>query len=186
MTGIYLDNISIALTASSNRIKMQGAGGFTGMSISGSDLSDTLRGLIANNFVSVQTTHQDATGIILSNSQHCDLVYNSVRTASQSTYSAAFSVSNWSGYGDNRVLNNLFTNFGGGYAVRFDWGAAGSLSLMDYNDLYTNGNFLGYNNIDIANLAAWVTPDGTGFQFCFRQPELCYKHGSLSIECCHQ
>ncbi len=160
MTGIYLDNISIALTASSNRIKMQGAGGFTGMSISGSDLSDTLRGLIANNFVSVQTTHQDATGILLSNSQHCDLVYNSVRTASQSTYSAAFSVSNWSGYGDNRVLNNLFTNFGGGYAVRFDWGAAGSLSLMDYNDLYTNGNFLGYNNIDIANLAAWVTQTG--------------------------
>ena len=117
--------------------------------------------LIANNFIVISgsSTFQ-VNGI---NSSYCyfnKILHNTVcfsATGNNSNSSAVFFSSDSKGsYGNIDFCNNIVVNLGGSYAIQVDGNAAslGYLKNSDYNDLYTNGNFLGrYSKTDVVGFA---------------------------------
>ncbi|MCD6565844.1 MAG: right-handed parallel beta-helix repeat-containing protein, partial [Bacteroidales bacterium] len=117
------------------------------------------RGLIANNFVDIGGTSY-AYGIYTYNSDFQNIFNNSVRiTSSHLTYGRAFFNSNGS---SNIILkNNIFSNFGGGYAF-YTTGTTDIDASSDYNDYYTTGNYLAYwdgtNKNELSDFQTAATP----------------------------
>lgn len=106
--------------------------------------------VVANNFVQLGGTNLDY-GIYSYYGDHQKIVHNSVNVTNTNTGSAAF----YSFYGSNKfVLNNIFANPGGGYAIRAN--TPGAIALSDHNDLYTAGANVGYWSGARADLAAWI------------------------------
>ncbi|MBN4072092.1 gliding motility-associated C-terminal domain-containing protein [Flavobacteriales bacterium AH-315-E23] len=155
--GMYLNNCDNTINVSSNQISSATAGGY-GMLLSGCDGTALLQGLISNNFIQLGTSGT-AYGIFMSTSNNYINVYhNSVHITSTSTLSARPFYSTTSG-SNISVLNNIFSNSGGGYSVYINTAAV--ISDMNYNDHYTTGPELGYNEgTTYVNLAAWQI--GTG------------------------
>ena len=84
-----------------------------------------------------------AYGITLYYSTYQDVYFNSVNiTSSNVTSGMGFYVTGTTT--SVNVVNNVFANPGGGYAVYVDATAAAGITTSDYNDLYTVGNFIGY------------------------------------------
>ncbi len=110
------------------------------------------RGLVANNFVEIGGTSY-AYGIETSSSNYQRIYNNSIRiTSTNTTYGRAYY--NYNGtYID--VQNNIFSNFGGGYAYYAN--NTTSITTSDYNDLFSTGNNVGYWNGDRTNLTAFQT-----------------------------
>jgi hypothetical protein len=156
MYGIELENSNGPSQIVKNRVVVRGTGGGYGIYlyyVSGGGASNAL---VANNFVSVNGSSSSTYyGLYLNNTNNLDIYYNSIRMGAGSTSSTAFLIYTWSGYG-NYLANNIFSNFSGGYAAFIDWGSLPGISYMDYNDLYTTGTYLGYNNTDLIDLAAWT------------------------------
>ncbi len=122
------------------------------------------QGLIANNFVKVvggSAGWQEYTsaGIHLLNSDSLDIINNTVVSAGAAPAFRAYYDSDYVGGGLN-VIDNIFTNTGGGLAVDYikdDWGTYDPLpaSNSDYNDLYTTGTILAsIQSNDYTDLAA--------------------------------
>ena len=105
------------------------------------------RGLVANNFITITGTY-DAQGINMLHSENYDIVYNSVHVTSNHIGSRAIHASDGAGL---VVLNNIFTNMGGGYAAKYNGGLS-VIDSMDFNDYYTSGN-------DLALWESTVCPD---------------------------
>jgi hypothetical protein len=112
--------------------------------------------LIANNFVSIGGA-STAYGIQLYYSTNQDVYYNSVNiTSTHTTAGRAFSVEG-SGSSIN-VVNNIFTNQGGGYAYYV--GIPAAIATSNFNDIYTTGTTLAFWSGDRANLSALKTASG--------------------------
>jgi len=107
-----------------------------GIGISTCHALDSLQGLVANNFISVPGSY-DSKGINMLGSEHYDIVYNSIHVTSD--HGGARAIYTNSGTG-NVILNNIFSNVGGGYAAKHE--RASAIDSMDYNDYYTAGNDL--------------------------------------------
>ena len=114
------------------------------------------RGLVANNFVNIGGTYE-AYGIHTTSSNYQRIYNNSVRiTSTHTTYGRAFY--NYNGSNID-VQNNVFSNFGGGYAYYVNNITA--VTTSDYNDLFTTGNNVGYWNGNRTDLAAFQTASST-------------------------
>lgn len=110
-----------------------------GMYMSTSSGTATNKGLIANNFVTVDGGTGTNYGIYVSSSDHRNFYYNSVRMASGGTTSYAFYQS---GGNSQNVVNNNFTNFAGSYAYYVNSPTA--VVTSDHNNYYTTGTNLAY------------------------------------------
>ena len=105
-------------------------------------------GLLANNFISWHVTGT-ATGIYLYYPQYLSAYHNSVNIYGSGSSSRAIYYYGY--YSGINILNNIFSNEAGGYAVNYSNPPENS----DYNDLYTTGNYVGYFNNNYANLTNW-------------------------------
>lgn len=95
-------------------------------------------GLMANNFIQVEGPGPNY-GIHCSNSSYQNIYHNSIHISGTGTDGKVY----FGDLGSNiNLLNNIFANTAGGYAIYMD-GASG-VSLSDYNNLYTSGNILAF------------------------------------------
>jgi len=150
-TGIQLQSCNKELNITKNKITgPTGYGIYLYSCIGGTGFPDG-PGLIANNFVQCGSAY----GINVYSSSNQNIYYNSVNATASNGYG-------YYGYANNTnvvVQNNIFANTAGGYAVYF--GNANGATTMDYNNLYTTGNFIGlYGSTSTIDLDSWRTTSG--------------------------
>ncbi len=113
----------------------------------------TNRALVANNMVALPKNSTDY-GIYLTSADFIDVVHNSVRMDGSSTFTRAFYIT--ANSNDNTIRNNIFANFGSGYAI-YSGNTNSTQNIFDYNNLYTNGTNLGYWGANVTDLSTWQT-----------------------------
>lgn len=149
--GIYLylsnDNINIR----NNKISTENPSSY-GIFIDQCDGTFGNQGIIANNFIQLGST-STVYGIYLYFADYHKVYHNSIHISSTYNISYAFRCVQ---AGNITVKNNIFANTGPGYAYNNDKLTA--IAFSDYNDLYTNGIFIGnWNAVNIKDLAAFKT-----------------------------
>ncbi len=134
--GIYLRNCPNDLVVAGNRIISNNENG--GIKLYDCVGTTTKKGLVANNFIMIGGSYY-ALGIHIDNCDYQNIYHNSVRISStHNSYGRAFYNE---GTSQNLVLkNNIFSNFGGGYA--FYVSDPSDITESDYNDFYSTGNFI--------------------------------------------
>ena len=140
--GFYLNYCDGELEVLRNKIHSNNYGLYLNYSTGGNDL-ETGPGLIANNFISSNNYNT----FYLYGSSNQNVYFNSINLISGSVSTSAFNV--YSGTGNN-IINNIFSHMNAGYAYYVYSGS--SISMSDYNDLYTTGNNIGYWGADQATL----------------------------------
>ena len=114
-------------------------------------------GLMANNYIRTGTGSDPITVVRCDNVGYLDLYYNTVIVANTNPYSAALSMSD--ACRSNSIINNLLSCPNGAYVCLIDTAVA--VDTMDYNDLYTPGNFLGtWGAVKCVDLAQWIAVTG--------------------------
>jgi parallel beta-helix repeat protein len=147
-TGIFLDRNFNDFRVEKNRIHIPNGG--YGISVQTSNTLFSTRGKIVNNFVSIGGVGI-AQGIRLHESSNHDVLFNAVHiTSTHATLGRAFYCYPSP---NTNLLNNIFSNSGGGYAIYTD--DASSISVSNYNDLHTIGATLGYWSGNRATLQDW-------------------------------
>ena len=127
--------------------------GSTGIHLISIESSGTERGLIANNMVTVKGRGNpaDVTGIdVYLGSKNLDFIHNTVLIESTNYVSTCFDGGIGTGL---RLMNNVFTNKGKGYAATINYNNLVDPSQSDYNCFYTASgalvsslSFTGYAN----------------------------------------
>ncbi|HUN65616.1 MAG TPA: right-handed parallel beta-helix repeat-containing protein [Bacteroidota bacterium] len=110
-------------------------------------LGNPPRALIADNFIS---SAANGPAIYLYGSSNFDLFFNSINMYGTSSSATDFYLN---GGSVNNIEDNVFANPAGGYTYNIP--TPGSVGTLDYNDLYTPGNFIAaWNNSSYISLAA--------------------------------
>jgi hypothetical protein len=146
--GVYLHTCSNDLSVQKNIVNSTTNDG--GIALVGCLGTTSNRGLVANNFVDIGGTSY-AYGIHTSSSNYQHIYNNSVRITSTNTTSGR-AYYNYNGTNID-VQNNIFSNFGGGYAYYTN--STTAITASDYNDLFTTGNNIGYWDGDRTDLTAF-------------------------------
>ncbi|UTW63311.1 T9SS type A sorting domain-containing protein [bacterium SCSIO 12741] len=138
------------------------------------------RNWIANNIISEgDTSSTDMfVGIRLYQSQFTNVVHNTVVVYGKDNNSSALEVDDCSGA---EVYNNIFVSMGAGKAV--DVMGNGSITIMDYNDLYApmGLQLASFNNLSQGNLASWTANTGYDQMSVSADPQF---HGRLELNLC--
>ncbi|MCB9064987.1 MAG: right-handed parallel beta-helix repeat-containing protein [Chitinophagales bacterium] len=136
--------------------------------------SSSNRGKFANNAISVIPGNTAYYGVRMYYSTYMDFMHNSINfTNSYSSGYGAYLYYSSSSYNNNRFMNNVFANTGGGMAVYFYNSA--SNNKFDYNNIYATGsNLASYNNSAKKSLAAFRTATGDN------EHSLSYEPGFIS------
>jgi len=128
------------------------------MGIMHCDAVNPSRGLVGNNFITISGNY-DSKGITITHSENYDIVYNSVHMTSDHVGASAIHTSDGSGL---VVLNNIFTNVGGGYVAKYYDGSS-AIDSMDFNDYYTSENDLAlWESTVCSDLSALQSASGMG------------------------
>jgi len=140
-----------------NKISAPATSGGIGIYIDESWSTFFNEGLIANNFVHINTNGNDSYGIFNNNSNYQNYYYNSVNITGTNTGSGTINIDTAS---LSLILkNNILTNNAEGF-VFYSENSSGTIT-SDYNDLYTNGSYLAYWNLsNIADLTEWQSSPG--------------------------
>ncbi len=117
----------------------------------GTSNGGALRTLVANNFISQQNSTGTVYPLYLTGPNNVDVYYNSVHmTGGSATAGRAFFQT---GGSNINVVNNIFSNTGGGFASYVNTPTA--ISTMNHNNYYATGTtlaFWGSNALDLAAL----------------------------------
>jgi len=160
---------------SENRITLSSDSTAYGIYLKQCNASEDERGLVANNFVTVAGTG-NATGIDMNYSGYQDILFNSVNVTNTSSSSRPLSAYGSDAYLD--ILNNIFANFGGGYAyyARYATDTNNTISQSDHNNLYTAGDKLAaWQHTDCEDLAALHATSGQDANSVSIDPEFAYS-----------
>lgn len=150
-TGIYLSQIGGTIQVTKNRMTLNRANGLSLSYISGGNPPTGVHSVIANNMIYSYVTSNNY-GIYVTSGTYLDIVFNTISLSGSATSSKAFYASSGSNY---LVENNIFSNDAGGYAYYAN--TPGAISVSDFNNLYSTGNYLAYWNNNLRNLAALQT-----------------------------
>jgi len=155
----YAYYTAIGLNFNNNKLYSPNSYGYGVYSIYngyGTTQTDVLR--IYNNMISYGAANNGTTyGIYPYYSYNYACYNNSVSISGTNTVSAPMYPTYTSG---DTVKNNIFANFGGGYAY---YNLYGSPSIVNYNDLWTTGSVIGNNSgTTYASFSAWKS--GTGYE----------------------
>ncbi|MBC8342854.1 MAG: T9SS type A sorting domain-containing protein, partial [Bacteroidetes bacterium] len=130
-----------------------------GMYVYYSDGTSTERGIIANNFISIIGGSSTNYGIYDYNSTYQDFYYNSVSINAGNTSSRSLYLSSGS---NQKFINNIFSNTGGGYCAYFNTPTA--VLVSDYNNFYkpasSTSSYYVYWSGNKTTLAALQTASG--------------------------
>jgi hypothetical protein len=148
LTACHIDNCKGSLVIAKNKILFENDG--YGIYVINFNGTATNQGLIANNFISIGGTLA-AYGMNLVKNTYLNVYNNNVCIRNTVATSSALFYANGE---NNNIASNVFSNQGGGYAVNFN--ELASITLCDYNNLYTTGSVLAcYYNQLYKNLDEW-------------------------------
>ncbi|MBL7998065.1 MAG: immunoglobulin domain-containing protein [Candidatus Kapabacteria bacterium] len=148
-TGINIANNIGTFVMSKNRVLLNNTGTTTIPAILLQARTNTNPGrpMVSNNFIRV---NGNTWGVRTSGSSNTDFVHNTVYSTSSTT--PVFS--NEGGSNGYAIVNNVIYNAGGGQVANNVSGS--TVSVMNYNNLFTTGGTLGtWNGTGTANLAGW-------------------------------
>lgn len=134
----YSDSVSI----SNNIISIVSDNSSYGLMISGKQS-------VINNFISIESSgNKKNTGIF--SSGNAWILNNSVSISGSGTYTRVIDLSQIE---ESEILNNIFSNSAGGTAIYMEsWS---NPWIMDYNCLYSRGEYLAYRGANYKTLAEW-------------------------------
>lgn len=174
--GIYCNTCTNELEIAQNKINSsQGVG----ILLEYCDATSATSGLIANNFVQVGGSNNAAYGIYTYYGSFLNFHYNSVNILNSNASSRAF----YSDRGDNKnLLNNIFANSGGGYAIYvYDIFGINSVATSNFNGFYSTGPNIGYwNGNNAATVSSWRALSNNDFNSVEANP-LFYNETDLHI-----
>ena len=151
---IYCDNTRNNTKILNNRIYNILNG--NGIYLSNTSENGESASLVANNFIHIKGTNKNY-GINSYYGAFQNIVYNTINISNTNGESRAIHIYNGS---DKKFINNIFSNEGGGYAIHFT--GYNTISIVDYNDLYSSGEYLfKLNDNNITELIDWQL--NTGF-----------------------
>ncbi len=141
--GLFATNNNNAIQILKNKVILSTTGSQFGISINTCIGTSTARGLIANNMVALTGGSSTSTNYGLNpvSSNFQDFYHNSVNVSAPSL-AGGRSLIVGNGGQNLRFLNNNIANTGGGYA--FYVLNTGAVNRSNYNNIYSNGNILGY------------------------------------------
>ncbi|KPK84587.1 MAG: hypothetical protein AMS27_09460 [Bacteroides sp. SM23_62_1] len=148
--GIYLDNVDNDFQVLNNDIQMNNPS--EAIYLYNCDGGATLKGLVANNFLSLPGTVSTSEGLSLNGCDYVQIYHNSVYlyNAWDENTKAFYQT----GGGNLYIQNNIFANLNGGYAYYIN--STGAIAESDYNNYYAVAKYLAYwggNKLDLAALA---------------------------------
>ncbi|REJ81714.1 MAG: T9SS C-terminal target domain-containing protein [Bacteroidetes bacterium] len=148
------DNVLVA------KNKITGHTGNYGIRLRSCFASPFAEGIVVNNFVQTGSASGTGRGIsIEDDSHHQDIFHNSVHyTGGSSTLGRAFFADALS-TGSIRLLNNIFSNSGGGYAFYINDNAQTGISVSDFNCLFSTGTLAYWNGAQM-NLGLYQSASG--------------------------
>jgi len=152
--GIYMQYCDNALLVEKNNIILPG--GHYGIYLYLCDGNSLARGLVVNNTVAI-TGGSNASGIHYNGSSYQNIWHNSVQLTGVTT--SDFGAFYLTGGSNTDIRNNIFSNAGENYAYNIKTPSA--IEFSDYNNYYSNGNFLafwGNKREDLAQLKAAQSP----------------------------
>jgi hypothetical protein len=149
--GIYADYLDHGLLINRNTVYAPMATGRYGISIDDYDGNASNYAMISNNFVIMRIGSFNSFGIYSNSSDYVKIYHNTVKIiGTADSDGRPFYLSSGS---HHIIKNNIFTNFGGGYAIYI--GSTTAVDSSDYNNLYTTGNYLGNWSGAKTDLTAW-------------------------------
>ena len=142
-TGIAITETINDFRITNNQIITKNTTGGLGMRFYHADGDPVNKGIVGNNFITVNTTGNTTYGIYTYYSENIRLLYNSVNITGDNEESEAFRYHCSSSVGIE-VYNNIFANYARGFAVRHRLLNDGIFS--DYNAFYVvDTNFYGHS-----------------------------------------
>ena len=159
-TGMRVYSVNMPTNIFNNRIRIpDGGSGMVFESSTEPGWGD--RSLVANNIISVRGQN-GSSGISIGSRETLEFYFNSVLVYGDDSNSKAFSIPENSNSAGIELLNNIFANKAGGYALYFGTRENDPdyvpLSISDYNALYSNGEWLvHWKGEDVADLDEWKT-----------------------------
>jgi hypothetical protein len=164
---IYSSYSKNAINISKNRIDME-RGSYAIYLYRHNYYSNQDTGFVSNNFIRVNRGNGgNGYGIYNYYSKKINYYNNSVNITGYRTTSVAF----YMYYSSSAITlkNNVFANHAKGYAIYSR--VSGSNFENDYNNLYTNGNYLAYLSGNRSSLSAWQSASSDGANSLNVDPE---------------
>jgi hypothetical protein len=151
---IYSSNSLGAGQIIKNRIIASSNSSFYGVYLYNNDASTSSTPyLLANNYITYQGNPSgSAYGIYSYYNYHLDILYNSIRIAGGSTWDG---VAYYQDYGGSNIrsMNNIFSNFNGGYSMVAYY--TNAFSQVNHNNYYTTGGNLIYWDYDHSSFSGY-------------------------------
>nr|NQU91689.1 hypothetical protein [Bacteroidota bacterium] len=157
-SGFRIDKNQIALQPSSHDM--------FGIRLKYCDNSLGERGLLANNFISLNAGEDFAVGIYLRQCAKTDVFYNSINVYGvEEEYSSCIELSCFDEgiQFNNNILNNIFSNTSGGLAIYYSEQCYENLYLdeCDFNSFYVTGPQIAhFNGAEYSSLSQWQQLSG--------------------------
>ncbi|MCG8698474.1 MAG: hypothetical protein MI922_10505, partial [Bacteroidales bacterium] len=127
-----------------------------GLYISNTSGSTNVEPIFSNNLVSA-SGNDEAYGIYVQSGNYANIINNTVKVQGSSSYGSAFRLTSGS---NHNVVNNIFANFAGGYAITTN-NLYNLVDTSDYNAYYTTGYFFAYDDGDkYSSLPNWLFHNG--------------------------
>lgn len=156
--GIWLFYCDSTIQINKNRFNVPGSTESFGIYLFYSNGSSGYSGIISNNYLNLNigTGGLGAYGLITWNSTFQTISSNTIVITGSKSSSRTIDIN--AGCSDINVLNNILSNFDGGYAY---YSAVTTGLNSNHNNLYTSGFNLGYwDGADKTDLSAWQTASG--------------------------
>ena len=136
-----------------NRVTLTGTSTNYGMYVYYTVGSSSDWALIANNIINQPTSVGGTTyGVYLGYSNYVRFYHNTFRTQTTST---SYGVYTLSGLTNINFVNNMVTNFGGGYTMYGTIANLANFTVCNYNNYFSTGTNLAYAGAGVPDLAAW-------------------------------
>ena len=155
---------SPSLIALNNKIIMSAVNGQVVRAIviaSVSTPSTSPPSMVCNNTIINVGGTTECTGFAVYGTYYLNIMYNNVLINNSLTNASAYY--HYAAYANSniRILNNNLVNKGGGYAINVPGTNTGDIDSLDYNNLYSNGNYIGnWNATNYSTFSGWQS--GTG------------------------
>ncbi|RUA30812.1 MAG: hypothetical protein DSY76_02070, partial [Bacteroidetes bacterium] len=164
--GIFLLENSGSAVISNNEIYSKQTVKSFGIRISDCSFDVNTPTSIYNNMVQAHSTNNLGSGIIIHNTENCNLYYNTVNVIGSANNNGALRLlkNNGGTFNNVNIVNNIFTNSdAGGYLIKTSGVDTAEFS-NNYNNLYnfSGTKFISYNGTAVVDLAAWQSESGEG------------------------
>ncbi len=149
---------SPSLIALNNKVTMSAVNGQVVRAIVIASLTSpsTAPAMVCNNTIINMGGTTECTGFAVYGTYYLNIMYNNVLINNSLTNASAYY--HYAAYANSniRILNNNLVNKGGGYALNVPGTNTGDIDSLDYNNLYSNGNYIGnWNATNYSTFSAW-------------------------------